>query len=189
MTTSRFRLRESKAFRMNKWSLGALIAGVALAFWAPVLRAPQPPKPLDIKPTEREVRLSQLVKADAKTDSGEDLGPVKDVVLDPHTGQLRFLIVGRGGVLGVAQKRVPIPWSAVIIQSENQVALNLSKERLRGAPTVASDYRDLNNPGYLVSLYQYYEVKPTAIGATGESPGGTGNGTGNSRQNEPSFQQ
>ena len=176
---------------MNKWSTGALLAGVTLAFWAPMLlRAPQPPKPLDtIKVTPREVRLSELQKANAKTESGEDLGRVKDIVLDPRTGQLRFLVVGRGGVLGVAQKRVPIPWNAVIIESENQLSLNLSKERLRDAPTVASDYRDLNNPGYLVSLYQYYEVKPTAIGAPGESPGGNSSGNGNSRENQPSFKQ
>lgn len=177
---------------MSKWSTGAVLVGAALAFWAPVLRAPQPLQPpRNIKATDRAVLLSRLEKADAKTEDGQDLGAVKDIVLDPRTGQLRFLVVGRGGLLGVAQKRVPIPWKSVLIESDEQLAVNLSKDRLRDAPTVASDYRDLNNAGYLVSLYQYYEANatPTAVGAPGESPGGASTGNGNSQQNAPKFKQ
>lgn len=177
---------------MSKWSTGAVLVGAALAFWAPVLRAPQPLQPpSDIKSTDRGVLLSRLEKAAAKTEDGQDLGSVKDIMIDPHAGQLRFLVIGRGGLLGVGQKRVPIPWKSVIIESDEQLAVNLSKARLGDAPTVSSDYRDLNNPGYLVSLYQYYEANsnPTAIGAPGESPGGSSTGNGNSQQNAPKFKQ
>ena len=136
-----------------------------------------------------EVRLSKLLGADVKSGSDEDLGKIKDLVVDPETGAIRFAVLGRGGVFGIAEKRVPVPWQAASIQSENEITLNLDKEKLRSAPTINSDYSDLNNPGYLVSVYQFYEIQQPAVGAAGETPGGTTSGKGaspgNSKENAP----
>ncbi|HWI57308.1 MAG TPA: PRC-barrel domain-containing protein [Bacillota bacterium] len=129
-----------------------------------------------------DIRLSKLKGAEVKSNAGETLGKMEDLVIDPQTGKIRFAILGRGGVLGMGAKHVPVPWQAVTVQSEKQFTLNVDKQKLQTAPTVKSDYSDLQNPEYVVNVYKFYEIQP-AIGAPGETPGGMGTGTGQSPTN------
>lgn len=99
-------------------------------------------------------------------------------MVDPMTGKIRFAILSRGGVLGMGEKHVPVPWQALKAQTQDQFTLNIDKQKMLSAPTVKSDYSELQNPGYVVSIYKFYEVEPTAAGAPGETPGGAGAGAG-----------
>src|SRR5512142_2622489 len=56
------------------------------------------------------VRLSKLMDAEIKSKSGEDLGKMEDVLINPTTGKIDFAVLGRGGFLGIGEKLVPIPW-------------------------------------------------------------------------------
>jgi len=121
-----------------------------------------------------------LKGADVKSNDGEDLGKVEDLIVDPKTGQITFAIVGKG-ILGVSRKSRPVPWQAVKINSEKQVTVNMDKQKMDSAPTVNSDYSDLNDPDAVLVIYRFYEIQPAGAG---ETPGGTGQGsTHHSRTN------
>src|SRR4029077_5697032 len=90
------------------------------------------------------IPLSKLKGATVKSNNGDKLGKVEDIIIDPQTGKATFAIIGKGGVLNLGEKRMPVPWQALTIDSQKQFTLNMDKEKLRSAPTVNSDYSDLN---------------------------------------------
>jgi len=120
-------------------------------------------------------RLSKLIGADVKSTNGEDLGRVDDLIMDSHTGKITFAIVGRGGLLGLGEKRRAVPWQQVKINSEKEVSLNVDREKFASAPTVSSDYADLNDLQTVATINRFYGIEP--VGAAEETPGGTGKGT------------
>lgn len=131
--------------------------------------------------TNGNVRLSKLIGAKVRSNDGKDIGKLEDVLVDPQTGKPTFAILGQGGALGLGEKRHPVPWQGLQINSEKQVTLNMDQQKFSSAPTTSSaDYSDLNNPEEVVVIYRYYEIAPA--GAAGETPGGT---QGGSSQSQP----
>lgn len=127
------------------------------------------------------VRISKLKGADVRSKDGKELGKLEDLVLSPQTGQITFAIVGKGTPLGLGDKPHPVPWQEVQVNSEKQVTLNVDQQKMQSAPTTSSDYSDLNNPDNVVVIYRFYEIAPA--GGTGETPGGTQGGSGQSQSN------
>jgi sporulation protein YlmC with PRC-barrel domain len=144
----------------------------------------QPPYPSTqtAASTNGNIRLSKLIGAKVKSKNGEDLGKLEDVLVDPQTGRPTFAILGQGGTMGLGEKRRPVPWQELQINSEKQMTLNMDKQKFSSAPTTASsDYSDLNDPQQVVVIYEFYESAPS--GAPGATPGGT---QGGSSQSPPS---
>src|SRR5262249_2712159 len=59
--------------------------------------------------SHNDVRLSKLIGADVKSNDGQDLGKVKDVLVNPQTGKPTSAIIGKGGVLGFGENRRQFP--------------------------------------------------------------------------------
>jgi sporulation protein YlmC with PRC-barrel domain len=118
-----------------------------------------------------DCKLGSLMDAHVKSAAGKDLGDVEDLVINPRLDRIDYIVLGRGGFLGIAEKRVPVPWEAVTSASHKQITLNLSKEKLQAAPSMGTDESKLSNPGFLAQVDQYYGVQRSAMGAA-QSPGG-----------------
>lgn len=128
-----------------------------------------------------DVRLSKLIGTNLKTASGEDLGEVKDVVLDPQSGKVGFAIVGVDEGNGV-EALAPIPWKAVNIHSEKEYVATIDKNKLKKGPHMSSEQWDkLMQPDYVVQIYRFYGFEPPSAEGNAESPGGSG--TGSAQQN------
>jgi sporulation protein YlmC with PRC-barrel domain len=136
------------------------------------------------------IHLNKLIGADVKSNAGENYGKVEDVIMDPQTGKATFAVIGKGGILKLGEKRLPVPWQALTINSEKQVTLNMDAQKLESAPTVqSSTSTELDNPEFVVSLYKYYDISPGS-GAAVQTPGGVQSGSGsnsetNSRSSKP----
>ncbi len=65
--------------------------------------------------------------------NGEEIGEVKDVILDPQTGEAKQLIVGSGGFLGIGQKNIPVDFADAQVQpgQEDITVSSLTREQVR----------------------------------------------------------
>src|SRR5262249_20572552 len=107
--------------------------------------------------------------AKVKNARNEDLGKMEDLLLD-RTHRVAFAIVGRGGVLGVGEHYIPVPWSKLGLSTNPEnaaitVSLDATKAQLEKAPLIKGDtYPTLLAPGFADEVRRYFE--PIARGAT-----------------------
>lgn len=92
----------------------------------------------------------------------EDLGEIKEIMLDTKHGKISYVVLSFGGFLGLGDKLFAIPMDAFTVDTENEkFILNVDKEKLKSAPGFDKD----NWPGtadykYHEEVYNYYNVKP-----------------------------
>ena len=88
----------------------------------------------------------------------EDLGDVKDFMLDMRTGRVAYAVLSFGGFLGMGEKLFAVPWSALTLDTENKrFTLNVTKERLESAPGFDKDnWPNMADPVWADGIHTYY---------------------------------
>jgi len=70
----------------------------------------------------------------------ENLGDIKDLMIDIDTGNVAYAVLSFGGWLGMGDKLFAVPWSAFTVDTANHcLILNVPKERLKDAPGFDKD--------------------------------------------------
>jgi hypothetical protein len=163
-------------------------------------QTPQPTSPTDrVTPTgELSSAPSQpvtlrIVGANLRDNQGLPIGRVEDLIVDPSSGRIDFLIVSTFFPTN-STKLTPVPWKAVTYRAEhsgitgapgaNQVfALNFPRTKLQKAPTFER-YRwpDMAQAGWRQPILEFYTLKDAEpLGASGnqtQSQSGVGTGVG-----------
>ncbi|WP_158590451.1 PRC-barrel domain-containing protein [Noviherbaspirillum cavernae] len=70
-------------------------------------QAPEPER------NQRVYRASKIIGADVKDAQDKKLGEVRDLVLDSDRGEIAYLVVSFGGVMGAGGKYHALPWKAL----------------------------------------------------------------------------
>ena len=96
--------------------------------------------------------------------AGEELGNLKDVVVDLDEGRITYAVLSFGGFLGLGDKLFAIPWEALIMDmEENTFILDVDKEALKHAPGFDKESWPNDNQyeaGWLLEIYDYYGYSP-----------------------------
>ncbi|MGY6553323.1 MAG: PRC-barrel domain-containing protein [Wenzhouxiangella sp.] len=91
------------------------------------------------------VSLDSLMGSSARTSDGEDVGNIDDILIDSE-GQIKAIVVGVGGFLGIGSKDVAISWDHVSVApdadngaataspDEFVIQVNVTEDQLRDAP-------------------------------------------------------
>jgi sporulation protein YlmC with PRC-barrel domain len=95
---------------------------------------------------------------------GEQLGNIKDLMIDLDDAQVAYAVLSFGGFLGLSDKLFAIPLEALTFSSEDgTVILDVDKEVLKSAP----GFDKHNWPddaqyeaGWLLDIYKYYGYSP-----------------------------
>lgn len=83
---------------------------------------------------------STLIGYDVYNQQDEDLGDIKEIMLDVTSGKVAYAVLSHGGVLGVGEKLFAVPWGALILDIENErFILNVGKTKLDLAPGFDSE--------------------------------------------------
>ena len=62
---------------------------------------------------QQVTRASKTIGTPVKNPNGDNLGDIKELVLDPRSGKVVYVVVSFGGVLGMGDKLFIIPWKAL----------------------------------------------------------------------------
>ncbi|MBK5278517.1 MAG: PRC-barrel domain-containing protein [Bacteroidia bacterium] len=67
--------------------------------------------------------------------TGEDIGKIKDIMINLHDGKIEYAIIEFGGFLGVGEKLFAIPFAALKLNTKEQYfILDVEKSFLEKAP-------------------------------------------------------
>lgn len=105
-----------------------------------------------------------LIGNDVYNLKDEDLGDVKEIMLDMRTGRVSYAVLSFGGFLGMGEKLFAVPWNALTLDTENKrFTLNVEKDRLENAPGFDQDsWPNMADPSWAQGIHDYYGTKPYA---------------------------
>jgi len=103
----------------------------------------------------------------------EDLGDIKEIMLDMQTGQVAYAVLAFGGFLGVGEKLFAVPWQALHLDTVNKrFVLNVDKDRLKTAPGFDKDaWPDMSDLSWASGIHSFYGTDPHRSGAPTMGPG------------------
>jgi sporulation protein YlmC with PRC-barrel domain len=116
------------------------------------------------KSMQQVSRASKITGAKVKNTTGDSLGDIKDLVIDPSNGQVVYAVVSFGGVMGMGDKLFAIPWRALHWTSpKDYYVLDLDKDTLKKAPGFDKKHWPANSEKWeeqRQALGQFYRVTP-----------------------------
>lgn len=103
-----------------------------------------------------------LIGNDVYNEDGEDLGDVKEIMLDMRSGRVSYAVLSFGGFLGMGEKLFAVPWDALKLDTENKrFTLNVNKEQLEGAPGFDKNlWPDMADATWEKGIHDFYGTKP-----------------------------
>lgn len=105
-----------------------------------------------------------LIGNDVCNHRDEDLGNIKEIMLDMRSGRVGYAVLSYGGFLGMGEKLFAVPWSALVLDTKHKrFVLNVEKERLKDAPGFDKDaWPDMADQSWASQIHSYYGTKPHA---------------------------
>jgi sporulation protein YlmC with PRC-barrel domain len=116
------------------------------------------------------IKGSTFIGADVENPEGQDLGDIKDIVIDRASGRIAYAVVSFGGFLGMEEKFFAVPWGAFSQPKADKetFVLAVDKERLKNAPGFdANNWPQMASREWVTNLYTYYNVPPYWTAAAG----------------------
>ncbi|RQS23375.1 PRC-barrel domain-containing protein [Burkholderia sp. Bp8998] len=123
------------------------------------------------------------------TIDGDDIGKITNIMLDVHSGRIAYAVVSSGGLPGIGDKLLAVPWNVLTLDAERRCfVLPVPTERVRDAPGFEQDrWPTMADPAWAEGLHAYYSASPYWLIEEGEtaldappyeaSPGGPESGT------------
>jgi sporulation protein YlmC with PRC-barrel domain len=155
---------------MRVQSLSLLVAIGFVAALATSVRADDKPGKTTVKTTTTEIKYegdfngcrgSKVVGADVDNTSGQDLGKIKDVVVDPESGRVAYAVLSFGGFMGVGNKLFAIPWRSLKMQADDKLILDVEKAQLEAAKGFDEDnWPDMANQQWATETHKHFGQEP-----------------------------
>src|SRR5213080_5485186 len=155
-----------------------LLYGVALAIggWAATPLTAQTQTTASSSSTSSSyVQTSKIIGTKVKTAQGEEVGVVKDVVLDRSNGCMAYTVLSAGGtgtrVTGQA-KMVAVPWSVYSVSPDmSYLTVSVERDRIYNAPVF--EYSRIGDASFTNSVYSTFGVS-AGVGVSGATTTTTG---------------
>ena len=99
-----------------------------------------------------------LIGDDVYNHSDEELGDIKEIMLDMRTGQIAYAVLSFGGILGMGDKLFAVPWERLTLDTVNKrFLLNVDKELLKNAPGFdKNNWPDMGSEAWNQQMEAFY---------------------------------
>lgn len=101
---------------------------------------------------------SSLVGNAVCNKSHENVGDIKDFMLDTTNGKIEYAVLSFGSFLGMGEKLFAVPFQALTLDTVNKrFILDVDKERLKEAPGFDQEHwPDMADQIWARSIHNYY---------------------------------
>jgi len=115
------------------------------------------------------IRGNTFIGADVENPQGQDLGDIKDIVIDRSSGRIAYAVVSFGGFMGLGDKLFAVPWGAFSqatpssqgVLGRTTFILAVDKEQLTNSPGFdQNNWPQMATRDWVTNLYTYYKVPP-----------------------------
>ncbi len=105
---------------------------------------------------------TSLVGDTVKNAQDENIGNLKDIMIDVQSGRVAYGVLDFGGLLGMGNKLFAVPWQALSVDEENKVLrLDVDKDRLKNAEGFdQNDWPDTADLNWGRQVHDYYGYTP-----------------------------
>ena len=99
-----------------------------------------------------------LMGNDVYNKDGEDLGDIKEFMIDMATGRVAYAVLSFGGLLGMGDKLFAVPWPALTLDTANKrFTLNVPKGKLSEAPGFNKDnWPSMADKAWATGVHRFY---------------------------------
>jgi hypothetical protein len=137
-------------------------------------------------------KADDLMGKNVVSQDGEEIGSIDNLVIS-EDGQVEYIILSRGGMLGVGGDMVPVPCEAANLQKDqdDQLKADLTKQQLEGAPTFNGDnWAQIASPDYEQEVHSYFGTEQrSGSDALQQSPGMQDSPSSPGMQDSPDMKQ
>jgi len=112
--------------------------------------------------SDTPVKASNIIGTRVVDAHSEALGSIKELVIDPRTGRVAYVVMSFGGFLSLGEKLFAIPFSSFEYDlTNNQYVLQVPKDRLEKAPGFDADnWPAMSDEQWNRNLHTYYGHSP-----------------------------
>ena len=99
-----------------------------------------------------------LIGNDVYSQNDEDLGDIKEIMLDTKSGSVCYAVLSYGGFLGMGEKLFAVPWQALKLDTENnRYVLNVDISKLDSAPGFDKDnWPNMADETWASGIHNFY---------------------------------
>jgi len=99
-----------------------------------------------------------LMGNEAYNRQDEDLGDIKEIMLNVADGRISYAVLSYSGLLDMGDKLFAVPWGALTLDTDNKrLNLDVSKDRLVSAPGFDKDHRpNMSDQTWAKDIHSYY---------------------------------
>jgi sporulation protein YlmC with PRC-barrel domain len=121
---------------------------------------------LDSKTSGPGIRASKLMGMKIQNSQKENVGQIKDIVLDPATTRIQYVAVTYGGFLGLGDKLFAVPMQAIHVQQDPDhqghvlLVMDVTKEQMNGANGFdESNWPNFSDRNFAGELHRRYKTE------------------------------
>ncbi|MBE3023285.1 PRC-barrel domain-containing protein [Janthinobacterium sp. GW458P] len=99
-----------------------------------------------------------LIGDEVYNHNDEELGDIKEIMLDMRTGQIAYAVLSFGGILGMGDKLFAVPWERLTLDTVNKrFLLNVDKSQLKDAPGFdKNNWPDMGSDAWNQQMEAFY---------------------------------
>lgn len=97
----------------------------------------------------------QMMGMKVVSQQGEEIGEIKNLKIDPQTGEISHVTVAKGGLLGMGTEKIAVPLGALSF-SLDEATLAVDKSLLDNAPKQAN----MSDEEFDLELQEHYGISP-----------------------------